>query len=431
MRQQKFNILPPTAPLQFHIFVQSTLALRKVKNILPGLLLTTSLLLTISLFAQDQKDTRPFPKPAFQVDVKDPTADKPQCKLWYMRDAWWALMPRSTGPSLWQRTANGWIERKEILTALPGVPGRADVSADEQGATCVGVDPGFLTVFRLKQKNGDAAAPWTAKVLTTLRPPVPADDIETATITRDDTGRWWVASDAGDKICVWSGSADGKSWSKPLILAKGIGKDDICTVSNIKGGVMIIWSDQVLEKVSARFHKNGNPVENWDKEVIIDAGNKTADDHLHATLSNDGTLWVATKNSVDTQQSPQQVMRVRSSKGVWKNFPYANLDGVRQPSRPVVLATEDPNIVLAGHTIYHATNHDLGEIVFGVVDTTQADLLRNETLMMAPDIKGARINNITTPRKPYRMDIPWIVLASDNDGRVFEADLRSLVQITK
>lgn len=403
----------------------------KVKNKLPELFLLASLLGATSVYAQDNKNTRSFPKPVFQVDVKDPTADKPQCKLWYMRDAWWALIPKSAGPSLWQRTGQGWVERKEILAALAGVPGRADVSADENGATAVGVDPGFLTVFRLDQKKGGATAPWTAHVLTTLRAPASTDEIETATIARDQTGTWWVASDAGDKICVWSGSKDAKKWTGPFVLTRGIHADDICTITAMPGGIMVIWSDQIREKVSARFHKNGSAPDNWGKEEVIEEGNRTADDHLHAAVTANGTLWLATKNSVDTQNSAQQVMRVRSPEGVWRNFPYANLDGVRQPSRPVVLATDNPNIVLAGHTIYHATNHDLGEIVFGVVDTTQANLLRNETLVMAPDMKGARINNITTPKKPYRMDIPWIVLASDNEGHVFEADLRSLVQNNK
>ena len=53
----------------------------------------------------------PTTSPAFQVDYPAPTADKPQSKLWFMDGCWWALLPRATGPSLWQRTETGWLAR--------------------------------------------------------------------------------------------------------------------------------------------------------------------------------------------------------------------------------------------------------------------------------------------------------------------------------
>ena len=43
----------------------------KVKNKLPELFLLASLLGATSVYAQDNKNTRSFPKPVFQVDVKD------------------------------------------------------------------------------------------------------------------------------------------------------------------------------------------------------------------------------------------------------------------------------------------------------------------------------------------------------------------------
>jgi hypothetical protein len=373
--------------------------------------------------AQEQKSLQLVSTPVFQVDVPDPTADKPQCKLWYMDGSWWALIPKSTGPSLWQRTESGWVEDKEVASLLAGAAGRTDVSVDKQGITAVGVGLNFLNVFRLDYTKKK----WNARMLATLRATDENGDIETATIARDRLGRWWVASDFGERVCVWSGSKDGSEWEAPITLANGLHKDDICTIATLPDGVVVIWSDQVSDKVSSRFHKNGLPVKDWAEEVIIEAGNKTADDHLHTALAADGTLWLATKNSLDEKGRPQQVLRVRSPDGKWRNFPYANLDSVRQPSRPVVLVTQNPEVILAGHTIYHSKNPDQGEIVFGIVDINNTNILTHEKTVMAPGIEGARINNVTGPKDPFPKNAAWIVLASDGQGRVYEADLRELV----
>ena len=106
-----------------------------------------------------------FPaKAVLQVDTPFPTSDKPQCKLWYMENSWWALLPRSSGPSLWQRTPKGWIEDKKVTAALAGIPGRADVQANVKEVTAVAVDTRFLSVFRLTRGNGKGVQ-WKTSVL--------------------------------------------------------------------------------------------------------------------------------------------------------------------------------------------------------------------------------------------------------------------------
>jgi hypothetical protein len=368
-------------------------------------------------------------KPVFRVDSPYPTADKPQSKLWFMDGCWWALLPRASGPSLWQRTENGWKEHPEINKVLTGVPGRADVWANDKEIMAVGVGTNSLTVFRL-EKQGNK---WTGAVLAGLTP-VTKDEIETATIVQDRSGHWWVAADAGDKICVW-GSADGRQWTKAYDLAGGINKDDISTLAVLPEGIGVIWSDQNADAVKMRTHKDGRPAESWSEIIVIDQGNKTADDHLHAALSPDGTLWLATKNSVDKIGKPQLILRVRSPKGEWRNFPYAILDAVKLPSRPVVIATGDPAVVLSGYTIYNHKNPNLGEIVFGQIDTTRTDILKNTKSVIVPDTTGwgstIRINDITGPKKPFPRNAPWIILASDEDGQIYEADLKTEMVLEK
>ena len=68
-----------------------------------SLRLLAALLLGAALYAAEDR-------PVLQVDTPYPTADKPQSKTWFAGGAWWALLPRKSGPSLWQRTGNGWKE---------------------------------------------------------------------------------------------------------------------------------------------------------------------------------------------------------------------------------------------------------------------------------------------------------------------------------
>jgi hypothetical protein len=386
------------------------------------------LIIMISCLIQPGNLSFASDRPVIKVDQPYPTADKPQSKLWYMYDSWWAILPMSSGPSLWRRTEKGWKEYPEVTAKLRSVPGRVDVWADDRQVTAVGVGTHSLTVFRLIPKKKSSKIEWETQVLAELVPPSSDIPIETATIARDDKGFWWVTATADRKVCVWSSSSALKNWSPPVVLANGIEKDDICVITPLPDGVGVIWSDQAGDAVMMRKHISGNPAGKWEDPEVIDKGNKTADDHLHTSMASNGTLWVATKNSVDQTGKPQLVLRVRSVAGHWRNIPYACLDSVLKPSRPVVIATEDPSIILAGHTIYNAKNSFRGEIVFGQVDTMQNRLLNHLTTIIVPDtvgwMKNNRINDITGSRKPLPMNIPWIVLASDGGGRVYEADLR-------
>ena len=288
--------------------------------------------------------------------------------------------------------------------------------------------PEFLSVFQVKKQQSTSTAKWKSKVLSIFKVPSHGGTFETATIARERSGRWWVA---GGKVWVWQGSRSARNWHEPRALAEGLDADDICTLTELPEGIGVVWSNQAEESVKIRVHRDGSLSSDWEEEIIIESGNRTADDHLNAALSPDGTLWLATKNSRDARGEAQLVLRVRSAAGDWQNYPYSNLEADDAPSRPAVFTTADPTVVLAGHTTYHKQNPNLGKIVFGVVDTTQAGTLRHGRAVIAPDAEGwgsnNRINDITGPKKPFPPNAPWIVLASDREGRVYEVDLRQLL----
>jgi hypothetical protein len=167
--------------------------------------------LTVGVHVVAQKESENLfiliSQPLFQVDYVSPTADKPQSKLWFMSGYWWAILPRSAGPSLWQRTDEGWVEHTKVTKALRGVPGQVDVWADDQKVTAVGVDDDSLTVFQLIRRKKSSVLRWKVRILAELFPPSGKYPLETATIVQDGGGAWWVAAIADGKVCVWHCSA--------------------------------------------------------------------------------------------------------------------------------------------------------------------------------------------------------------------------------
>lgn len=364
-------------------------------------------------------------KPVCRVSYPEVTGDKPQSKLWYARGVWWALLPKSDGPSLWERAAEGWKEHPESTAGLKGCVGRCDVWPEGDEVTVVATDrEKNICVFRLSYGEG-----WVGKPKAVLALPEGKEGMMTATIARDGQGLWWVAADVGGSVCVWH-SKDAVEWSEPMVLGDGIKKmEDLCLVTRLLGGVGVIWTDQLRDRVVIRERVDGAPVNEWKGETIVEEGNRTADNHLKAALATDGTLWVATKNSVDKVGVPQLVLRVRSAEGKWSCFPYApRVEGL-EPSRPAVFATADPKVVLLGHNVYNRADGEQSFIEFGRVDLRAAEILKGGRQVILPGkgLHSAFVRNITGPKLPFPADAPWIILASDTKGQIYEADLKGVI----
>lgn len=371
-------------------------------------------------------------KPVFRVlphSGLEPTGDKPQSKLWYSQGSWWALLPSNVGQTLWERTDAGWQDHPEVAKMLKGVRGRCDVWPETDQVTAVSVDqrrdePG-IKVFRLT-----SGPDWYGELLATLSLPEGKEGTMTATIARDGGGQWWVAADVGGSICVWN-SKDAITWSEPNIIGDNVQeKEDLCLVTPLPGGVGVIWTDQVNDRVVIREHADGAPRDEWKPETIIEEGGGAADNHLKAALGADGTLWVATKNSLDKVGEPQLTLRVRSPEGKWSNYPYAPREAKREPSRPAIYTTADPKLLLLGQNVYNRADPLQCSIEFGQVDLASSEILTDVHTVIRPEkeMKSKYIRNITGPKLPFPTDAPWIILASDSEGRIFEADLKPVFE---
>lgn len=373
--------------------------------------------------AEAQSET--ISEPIFQTGVESPTQDKPQSKLWFAQERYWAWLPVPGGSTILERTATGWRELEHLRSHLSNLPGQADVWADASSVRAVLVGSDRLAVVELKFDTArNTYQPGLLRHEFQLSPEAKkSGTLETATIARDSKGQWWVAFDQDRQISIFSTTdTEGSQWSSRFTLGTNIHRDDISTLVVLPDRVGVVWSDQTADAVYFREHLDGQPLADWSQPVTVQQGGQTADDHLNATVAEDGTLYVATKNSVDKVGAPQLVLRVRHPDGRWENHPYAVLHDKLGPSRPIVLLAGRSQQLYLLHTMYDSRDPQGRKDYIAALQAPRSslDLSKPETRILTA---AKPLNNVTGPKRPFAASSPWIVLASDADGGVYEAVL--------
>ncbi len=358
-------------------------------------------------------------KPILHVNFGDPTADKPQSKSWVHDDYTWLVVAGEKGPELWKRDKT-WQSQTLVNTTWKGQPNKADVYSSQNDAYVLLVEECLLKVAHLEYSK--KSKQYNYKAISNLPIPKECHSIETATITRDSQNRFWVASDWNEKIVVWH-STDGISWSEPITLAEDIDADDISLVVSLKNKTSVIWSNQKTESIMERTHDDRQSPELWSKPIIVQQGDSNADDHLNATVFDDNSMALVTKNSLDKINEPQFVFRYRTPSGQWTNIPYENLPEKQQPSRPIINHVKGGKIYTI-HAVKDRTNSEYFISVKEVIHQKEAWEFK-ELIRLRTHSKGKN-GDVTSSKAPFTKSSPQLIFFSDDLGNVFEFDLKTL-----
>ncbi len=376
-------------------------------------------------------------EPVIRTGVAAATQDKPQCKLWFAHAQWWAWLPDPDGSAVYSRTSSGWKRLTHLNDHLRHLPERADVWPGSNAVRAVLAGNDRLAAVELVYDAVDRTYRtgmlrhefrWT----TTVHRDINAnhdESLETATIGQDRLGRWWIAFDRGRSIHVtWTVDTTGLSWNPPVTMATNVMPDDICSLYLLPDRVGVIWSNQQQDSVVAREHLYGSAPEEWSAPICIQQGGRTADDHLHCAVAGNGTLFVASKNSVDQINEPQQTLRVRHPGGKWTNHSYATRTAESSPTRPIAITGGTPEQLFLLHTIGRKDASGRTSIIAGITTSIDRPDLTGHSIDVI--VADQPVNNVTGPRHAFPDDAPWLVLASDLSGNVYEADLCSVLSQT-
>ena len=142
-------------------------------------------------------------KPLQDFPITANTGEKPQSKVWFYDDLWWAVLPNANGTKLWQLTNTNW---ESVLHLSDSTNVMADVCAIENVTHILlfnNCNTELISVeyntdkkrYQIWSKRHDAVKIKLEKVS------------ETATIDVDLSGRMWLAFDDQTEVHVrWSDS---------------------------------------------------------------------------------------------------------------------------------------------------------------------------------------------------------------------------------
>ncbi|TQN41093.1 Ig-like domain-containing protein [Blastococcus colisei] len=255
-----------------------------------------------------------YPGHFYDSSVTNPSADKPQSKLWYHDGSWWALMVEAGGTAVTihelDRATHVWNNTGTI------VDDRLNSTGD---ALWSGKDGRLYVASRVKGTGTGANLEVTAYTYGngawSLVPgfPVPLDTkggSESATIDQDSLGHLWVTYTQGSKLWVAHSTDGGRTtWTPgfvPNVPDAAIASDDISALIAFGSSIGVLWSDQQSGAVRFAIHDDGAADTAWRVEdVPLLAG--LADDHINIKqLTGDaqGRIFAAIKTSADEAASP-------------------------------------------------------------------------------------------------------------------------------
>ncbi len=359
-------------------------------------------------------------EPVLECGTANPTWDKPQSKVWFAEGNWWAWLPSGNGGSrLWRRGVDGsWQSDAKLAEVLEKLPGRADVYAAGDLAVAALVDGRRMAVVALSWSEEDDS-------YSLLAPPLQWEEkgeVETVTIDRDAAGFFWIAypADSADvrRIITRIIPPRFNRTGPPVAIADDVSRDDICVVVRMNGAIGVLWSNQNTEMILYSRHKSGTPVGDWWEADTVAAGGKTADDHLNFCKPRarsgepEGVrLFAATKTSLDEVGKPLLAARVFNEDKVWTTVDFAELTETGEPSRPVALWLGDHPAI--AYTVYGEQANHL-ELQHFAADGKSTEGKPEILLGPLPEL-----NDVTGPKFEPAV-IPVLLLASDNEGRVWE-----------
>ncbi len=342
--------------------------------------------------------------PLQELVITTNTGEKPQSKIWFHDDTWWAVLPNTKGTKLWKLVDTTWVN---VLHISDSTNTRADIRAIgnlTQILLYQGINSQLVSVEYDEQNKRYQF--WSKRPYPVN---IPLDKSgETATIDVDSSGRIWLASDNETEIHVrWSDSPY-VDWSEPITIATGISADDICAIKAFPdGSIGVLWSNQITKRFGFRLHiHNTNPY-NWSADEIpalgsaVSWGRGMADDHLNIAVASDGTLYAAVKTSYDTENYPLMALLVRRPTGSWDKLYNVDDEG----SRGIILLNEKKDYVMFVYTSYR--DH---KIVFRKSNTKLISFGERHTLMNSTN-KINRVNNVTSTKQNFNNEI--VIIASE------------------
>ena len=348
------------------------------------------------------------------------TRDKAQSKLWFHDGAWWATMinPYYGEVHIFELRDGVWADTGTF------VDGRANSNADVVWTGSMlyvasRTSTGELLLQRYTYGPGRA---WTAVDPSAQR--IASGGGQSLTIAVDSQDRVWATWVIQGRVWIASTDPGGTGWGTPVNPAGGDGAhdDDAAAITEIDGGIGVLWSNQETESFQWVSRQDSDPVDQWAETETVVQGVNVADGHINFALSPTGELFAAVKTSLGDDGEPLdspliEVLR-RDLDGQWSKSTAATVSN--QTTRAQLVVTADgQNLVLVA-----TSPQPGGALYYKISRTDKVQFAPGKGTLLAA-WEGATLNDATTTAAPIDPAVPLVILASDSTvGRYYHAELR-------
>ncbi|HMJ35924.1 MAG TPA: hypothetical protein VK501_18615 [Baekduia sp.] len=365
------------------------------------------------------------------MSVNGPTGEKPQSKLWYNDGIWWGDM-FDVASSKWMifrldRATQTWVNTGTPLDVRPA--SWADTLWDGSHLYVASAGVNAASASDSAKLYRYSYSPTTKTYVVDAGFPVTivSGGMEAIVLDRDSTGALWATWTRGNQVYVNATNGTDTAWGTPFLLPVAgttVTPDDISSVVSLKGGVGVMWSNQVDNAMYFSEHRNGDASTAWGASTKVVQGANMADDHINLKSMQeiDGQVFATVKTSLSdisgNAGAPLLLLLKRdASAGTWSTTP---ISAVRDDqTRPIVMLDPSQDKLY----VFATTPVGGGTINAGTADTA---IFYKTTSMSHPSFGSGpgtpfiqtagdlKINNATSTKQTVSAGTGVVVLASDN-----------------
>jgi PKD repeat protein len=397
---------------------------------------------------------------AAYTGATNPTADKPQSKMWFADGRWWANMfdPVSADWHIYylNRATEKWIDTKVAVDTRPATSSDALWDGQFLYIGTHGIRTGSnassattpMRLYRYTFNNTTkqfVASSGFPKVIS-------QNSTESLTIDKDSGGTVWATwtkvTGTSGQVFVNSGTGNGTTWGTPFVVpttgglnatsvVPNVAVDDISTLTAFgQNRIGLLWSNQTDNTVYWSIHRDGDPAATWKGGVAASAP-KIADDHLNIkSIQSDaqGRVFALVKTSLDTATGhvpgdPQiNLLTYKPDAGAetWSSTTFGRIQDCHTRPQMVLDETNSKVYVFAtGKTgTGTCTSTGSGAIYMKSAPLASPSFSTGSGTMVMRDVGSENLNNVTTTKQSASSASGVVVLASnDSTKKYWHADV--------
>lgn len=291
------------------------------------------------------------------ANVKSPTAQKAQSKLWHTEGSWWGgfLSPVTEQVHIFRLdwATQTWLDTGTVVDERAAADPDYLWTGDHLIVASAGTKPGPANGARILRFHFDrdlgrfVMDPDFPVLLTTT-------GTNAIVVERDSGATLWVTFVSDGRVMLAHSLENDARWTEPIALPGSgtLRPEDISSVVAFgPGRIGVMWSDQQTQRILFASHADGEPDTAWSPVEVVAEGAGSSDNHLNLKSFDLGTERVvaaAIKTSRDAVADPnplasQILVMIRDPKGRWNGIEAGRVQD--HHSRPVILIDEERRIM--------------------------------------------------------------------------------------